>query len=49
VEALVERRQGHQQEKVTEGHFVLVAIDQDRKPIRCWATDGSQTSIAHAQ
>jgi len=32
VEAMVERMKGAQVEKVTEGRFVFVAIDADRKP-----------------
>lgn len=33
VEAMVERRQGGAVEKVTEGKFVCVAIDENRLPI----------------
>jgi acyl-CoA thioesterase YciA len=32
IEAMVERKQSHMQEKVTEGRFTFVAIDGDRKP-----------------
>jgi len=41
VEAMVERRQGHKQEQVTEGHFVFVAIGEDRKPVPFGSTDGA--------
>ncbi len=33
VDAMVERMNGHETEQVTEGRFVFVAIDDDRKPI----------------
>lgn len=33
VDAMVERMNGHETEQVTEGRFVFVAIDADRKPI----------------
>ncbi len=33
IEAVVERKEGHQREQVTEGRFVFVAIGADRKPI----------------
>lgn len=32
IDALVERKGTHQQEQVTEGVFVFVAIDAERKP-----------------
>ena len=33
VDAMVERMNSHETEQVTEGRFVFVAIDADRKPI----------------
>jgi acyl-CoA thioesterase YciA len=33
IDATVERKDGSAEEQVTEGRFVLVAIDEDRKPI----------------
>ena len=33
VEALVERKESHKTEQVTEGRFVFVAIGPDRKPV----------------
>lgn len=33
IEAVVERKQSQQQEKVTEGRFTYVAIGTDRKPV----------------
>jgi acyl-CoA thioesterase YciA len=42
VEAMVERREGHKQEQVTEGRFVFVAVDQDRKPVHFGARDGAR-------
>ncbi|MDX1975580.1 MAG: acyl-CoA thioesterase [Rickettsiales bacterium] len=32
IDAVVERKEGHQTEQVTEGRFVFVAIDKNRKP-----------------
>lgn len=32
IEVVVERREKHEHEKVTEGRFVFVAIGEDRKP-----------------
>lgn len=32
IEAIVERKESHKQEQVTEGRFIFVAIDADRKP-----------------
>ncbi|MBN8530773.1 MAG: acyl-CoA thioesterase [Alphaproteobacteria bacterium] len=34
VDAYVERKSGGDKEKVTEGVFVFVAIDQDRRPVK---------------
>ncbi|MEN1705639.1 MAG: acyl-CoA thioesterase [Planctomycetota bacterium] len=34
IDALVERRLGKNTESVTEGRFTLVAIDNDRRPVR---------------
>lgn len=33
IEAMVERKEGHRQEQVTEGRFTFVAIGPDRKPV----------------
>lgn len=33
IDAMVERKEGHKQEAVTEGRFVFVAIGDDRKPM----------------
>mgnify|MGYP003860485415 CR=1 FL=1 len=33
VEVVVERRENHQREQVTEGRFTFVAIGEDRKPV----------------
>lgn len=33
IDAMVERRQSHKKEQVTEGRFVFVAIGDDRKPV----------------
>ncbi len=33
IEAIVERKESHKQEQVTEGRFVFVAIGPDRKPV----------------
>ncbi len=33
IDALVERREGHRKEPVTEGRFVFVAIGDDRSPV----------------
>ncbi len=33
VEAFVERRDDHTQERLTEGRFVLVAVDENRRPM----------------
>jgi acyl-CoA thioesterase YciA len=33
IEAIVERKKDHAQEKVTEGSFVFVAIDVNRRPV----------------
>jgi acyl-CoA thioesterase YciA len=34
IDAHVERRHGNSVERVTEGRFTLVAIDDDRRPVR---------------
>ena len=34
IDALVERRLGNNTESVTEGRFTLVAIDDNRRPVR---------------
>lgn len=34
IDAMVERKQSHKQEQVTEGRFTFVAIDADRKPVQ---------------
>ncbi len=34
VETLVERRENYEKQKVTEGRFILVAIDKERKPLK---------------
>ncbi|MEK6745662.1 MAG: acyl-CoA thioesterase [Pseudomonadota bacterium] len=33
IDAMVERKEGHKQEEVTEGRFTFVAIGEDRKPV----------------
>jgi acyl-CoA thioesterase YciA len=33
IEAMVERKESHHKEKVTEGRFTFVAIGADRKPV----------------
>ncbi len=33
IEAMVERKEGHKQEQVTEGRFTFVSIGPDRKPV----------------
>lgn len=33
IDAMVERKEGHKQEAVTEGRFTFVAIGVDRKPV----------------
>lgn len=33
VEVIVERRENHERETVTQGKFVYVAVDSDRKPV----------------
>lgn len=33
IDAMVERKEGHKQETVTEGRFTFVAIGADRKPV----------------
>lgn len=33
IDAMVERKEGHKQEQVTEGRFTFVAIGPDRKPV----------------
>jgi acyl-CoA thioesterase YciA len=33
IEAIVERKENHRQEKVTEGNFIFVAIGPDRRPV----------------
>jgi acyl-CoA thioesterase YciA len=33
IDAIVERRESHQEEQVTEGRFTFVAIGPDRKPV----------------
>ena len=33
IEAMVERKESHKQEQVTEGRFTFVAIGPDRKPV----------------
>ena len=38
IEAVVERKESHVTEQVTEGRFVFVAIDADRKPMAIHTT-----------
>lgn len=33
IDAMVERKESHKEEQVTEGRFTFVAIDADRKPV----------------
>lgn len=33
IEAIVERKESHKQEQVTEGRFIFVAIGPDRRPV----------------
>lgn len=34
IDAMVERKDGGDEEQVTQGRFVLVAVDADRKPVQ---------------
>lgn len=41
IDAMVERKGSHKQEKVTEGRFTFVAIGADRKPVPVKVDNGT--------